>query len=111
MRGSNTAVSSIIIRLACCRRLSLVAWITHDRPMHNVVFATGYEDRIFARGRRRGMQFPYDIEVMQKRHYPDLSEHNAPSMGPHFICARLSRVLRDHPVVAPKPAARRRARS
>ena len=30
-----------------------------DNPIHNVVFCTGFKDRIFTQGRRRGMQFPY----------------------------------------------------
>ena len=81
-----------------------------DHPLHNVVFATGFKDRILSQGRRRGMQFPYYIEVMQKRYYPDLSEHTATAEGPHFKYVRLSRILRDRPVVAPKRAARRRAR-
>ena len=29
-----------------------------DHPLHNVVFATGFKDRILSQGRRRGMQFP-----------------------------------------------------
>ena len=81
-----------------------------DDPLHNVVFASAYKDRILAQGRRRGMQFPYWIEVMQKRCYPNLSDHNATILGPHFKYVRLSRVLWDLPVVAPKRAARRRAR-
>ena len=81
-----------------------------DHPLRNVVFATGFKDRIISHGRRRGMQFPYYIEVMQTRYYPNLSEHNATAQGPHFRYVRLSSILRDHPGAAPKRAARRRAR-
>ena len=54
------------------------------KTSHNVVFCAGLKDRIFTQGRRRGMQFPYWIEVMIKRYYPDLSNHNAGIQGPNF---------------------------
>ena len=51
-------------------------------PMHNVVFASAFKDRILTTGRRRGMQFPYWIEVYSRRFFP----HHPPAsgiLGPH----------------------------
>ena len=75
-----------------------------DSPAHNVVFCTGLKDSIFTQGRRRGMQFPYWIEVMIKRYYPDLSNHNTGIQGPNFRYVLLYRALQSLPEMAPKRA-------
>ena len=79
-----------------------------ESPASNVVFCTGLKDRIFTQGRRRGMQFPYWIEVMIKRYYPDLSNHNAGIQGPNFRYVLLYRALQSLPEMAPKRARKHR---
>ena len=44
---------------------------------HSVVFCSAFKDRILAQGRRRGMQFPYWLEVVSKQYYP--AEFNQPN--------------------------------
>ena len=53
-------------------------------PYHTVFFCSAYRDGILAQGRRRGMHFPYWLEVMSKRYFPDLSNTNHTALGPHF---------------------------
>ena len=43
-------------------------------PMHSVVFTGALKDRILHQGRRRGMQFPYWIEVQTKLKLPGMLE-------------------------------------
>ena len=40
-----------------------------------VAFNTAHKDRIFNQGRRRGMQFPYWVEVMTKQYFPTFGSH------------------------------------
>ena len=79
-----------------------------DSPLHNVVVCTGHKDRIYTQGRSRGMQFPCWVEVMIKRHYPDLSNHNAGIQGPNFRYVLLHRALRSLPEMAPRRARKHR---
>ena len=79
-------------------------------PMHNVVFASAFKDRILTAGRRRGMQFPYWIEVYSRRFFP----HHPPSsgiLGPHCHYGKIAREVRSPQFeLAPKRAFVQRAR-
>ena len=79
-------------------------------PMHNVVFASAFKDRILTTGRRRGMQFPYWIEVYSRRFFP----HHPPSsgiLGPHCHYGKIAREVRSPQFeLAPKRAFVQRAR-
>ena len=77
-------------------------------PLYNVVFCSGNKDRILAQGKRRGMQFPYWIEVMHKRFHPSLSDHTAGLYGPHFKYTLMKCTLRNPLELAPKRARRNR---
>ena len=62
---------------------------------HSVVFNASYKDRIHNQGRRRGMQFPYWVEVVSKEYFPDI--YNSPdhtAFGPSKY-ASIVRVLRN----------------
>ena len=74
-----------------------------DNPVHNVVFCTGFKDRIYTQGRRRGMQFPYWVETTLKRYQPGLSDHTA-GIGHNDRYVQLYRILRSTPEMAPKRA-------
>ena len=74
-----------------------------DNPIHNVVFCTGFKDRIYTQGRRRGMQFPYWVETTLKRYQPGLSDHTA-AIGHNDRYVKLYRILRSTPEMAPKRA-------
>ena len=80
-------------------------------PMHSVVFASSFKDRILYQGRRRGMQFPYWIEVQTKRLFPDCWNHTAtPLTGPHWKYVLVHRKLRKSSFeLAPKHAHTERA--
>ena len=80
-------------------------------PMHSVVFASSFKDRILYQGRRRGMQFPYWIEVQTKRLFPDCWNHTAtPLTGPHWKYVLVHRKLRKSFFeLAPKRARTERA--
>ena len=52
-----------------------------NNPIHNVVFCTGFKDRKYTQGRRRGMQFPYWVETTLKRYQPGLSDRTAITIG------------------------------
>ena len=80
-------------------------------PMHSVVFASTFKDRILHQGRRRGMQFPYWIEVQTKRLFPECWNHTAtPLTGPHWKYVLVHRKLRKSSFeLAPKRARTERA--
>ena len=80
-----------------------------EDPMHSVVFASCHKDRILYQGRRRGMQFPYWIEVTAKRYYPGLLDHNA--RNPHELYLKISRELRKPNLETAPKCARSRART
>ena len=76
-------------------------------PTHAVVFGPNHKDRIILKGRRRGMQFPYWVEVYSKRFFPSLKpDHNSPYL--HYD--NIQKAVRDPSfVLAPKRAWRERA--
>ena len=67
----------------------------HD-PVKNVVFNTGYRDRIQTKGRRRGGKIPYWIEVTTKRFFQDHWDHNSGRglLGPNTVYSSIARALR-----------------
>ena len=72
--------------------------------MHNAVFGPAFKDRIVDQGRRRGMQFPYWLELNSKRFFP---EHTASKgiLGPHQHYASIAREVRNPSFeMAPKRA-------
>ena len=80
-----------------------------EDPMHSVVFASCHKDRMLYQGRRRGMQFPYWIEVTAKRYYPGLLDHNA--RNPHELYLKISRELRKPNLETAPKCVRSRART
>ena len=50
---------------------------------HSVVLCSSYKDRILFQGRRRGMQFPYWVEVTCKQYFPDLHLLGHSASDPH----------------------------
>ena len=73
-------------------------------PIHNVVFNSPYKDRILNQGRRKGMQFPYWIEVMSQRYFPDHTASRGP-LGPHSHYADIAKLVRSSSFeLAPKRA-------
>ena len=48
-------------------------------PLHNIVFCHPLKDRIQARGRRKGKQIPYWVEVTSHKHVPTIwvGDHTA----------------------------------
>ena len=80
-------------------------------PLHNVVFASAYKDRILNTGRRRGMQFPYWLEVITKRNYPQLWKPDHPAAKtPQHKYVIISKELRKSSFeMAPKRARTERA--
>ena len=55
---------------------------SRKEPYHTVVFCSAHRDRILAQGRRRGMQFPYWLEVISKRYFPNLFHSDHTALGP-----------------------------
>jgi len=91
-----------------------------EDPMHNIVFCHPMKDRIQAQGRRKGMQFPYWIEVTSQRHFPEtwIGDHTARSYAAkqlygqneqYVILGKLLKNLRDPAEQAPKRATYMRA--
>ena len=84
-------------------------------PLHNVVFSSAYKDRILAQGRRRGMQFPYWIEVVSKKFFPEVWHDHSfwvtrpHYFGPQFKYVELARKLRTQKEQASKRASTERA--
>ena len=62
---------------------------------HSVVFGSAYRDRILSQGRRRGMQFPYWIEVMCKRYFPREFGEDHTALGPHFKYSQIAKLMRN----------------
>ena len=62
---------------------------------HSVVFGSAFKDRILSQGRRRGMQFPYWIEVMCKRYFPKEFAQDHTALGPHFKYSVISKLMRE----------------
>ena len=50
---------------------------TDHESLKNVVFNTGYKDRIKTTGRSRGGKTPYGIEVTTQRHFKQEWDHNS----------------------------------
>ena len=98
------------------RKMMDEVFFSHNtEPLHNVVFCSAYKDRILAQGRRRGMQFPYWIEVVSKKFYPEVwydhhyyvaHPHN---FGPQFKYVELARKLQREKEQASKRASTERA--
>ena len=82
----------------------------HD-PLKNVVFNTGYKDRIKTTGRRRGGKIPYWIEVTTQRHFKsEWDQHSGRSiLGDNTVYAAISRAPRASGT-APMRASNMRAR-
>ena len=51
-----------------------------EDPMHNVLFASGFRDRINLQGRRRGRPTPTWLQTIPYRHYQAVSNHTAPQI-------------------------------
>ena len=49
-----------------------------EDPTHNIFFGPAFKDRILLKGRRRGMQFPYWVEVYSNRFFPHISRTTPP---------------------------------
>ena len=62
---------------------------------HSVVFGSAYKDRTLSQGRRRGMQFPYWIEVMCKRYFPREFSADHTALGPHFKYSQIAKLMRE----------------
>ena len=58
--------------------------------MHNVLFASGFRDRINLQGRRRGRPTPTWLQVIPYRHYQAVTNHTAPQVF-------FSNIARHHP--------------
>ena len=81
-------------------------------PMHHVVLSPAYKDRIQATGRCRGGKIPYWIEVITKRYYSEIWDHNPGRgiLGPNQVYSSISRALRSSSGYAPMRAGSTRAR-
>ena len=77
-----------------------------SEPTHNVVFCSAHKDRIQHQGRRKGMQFPYWIEVTTKRFFAEVwkTDHNA--QNPNRQYTTIYKILAES---APKRAQQTRA--
>ena len=63
---------------------------------HSVVFGSAHKDRILSQGRRRGMQFPYWVEVVSRQYFPHIcNSPDHPALGPHFQYAQIHKELRN----------------
>ena len=76
---------------------TLIEVFQRDRtyPTHSSIFCSAYKDRIVAQGRRRGMQFPYWIDITTRRHFPQFKDHTALSPNLHEryrVIARLVQI-------------------
>ena len=61
------------------KALASIVCSSPEDPLHSIVFCHPLKDRIQAQGRRKGMQFPYWIEVTTHRHFPSIwvGDHTA----------------------------------
>ena len=63
---------------------------------HSVVFGSAHKDRILSQGRRRGMQFPYWVEVVSRQYFPHIcNSPDHPALGPHYKYAQVHKELRN----------------
>ena len=63
-----------------------------EDPTHNVIFGPAFKDRILLKGRRRGIKFPYWVEVYSNRFFPDIKpDHTANPHGRYLKIAKLAR--------------------
>ena len=80
------------------------------QPIHSVVFSSAFKDRIISQGRRRGMQFPYWLEVTTKRTHPELWKPDHTARNPQHKYVVISKELRKSTFeMAPKRARSSRA--
>ena len=97
---------STTIQLLQVKALANIVCSSPDDPMHNIVFCHPLKDRIQAQGRRRGMQFPYWVEVTMQRHLPEVwaGDHTARGSSAkqlydqneqYVILGKLLKTLRD----------------
>ena len=91
---------------------TLIKVFQQDRthPTHSSIFCSAFKDRIVTRGRRRGMQFPYWIDVTTRRHFPEITDHTAASPNPHERYRVIARLVRD-PSFEPAPKHAKQARA
>ena len=63
-----------------------------EESTHNVVFGPAFKDRILLKGRRRGMQFPYWVEVYSTKFLPHIKpDHTA---NPHSRYLKIAKLVR-----------------
>ena len=97
------------------KALASIVCSSLDDPMHNIVFCHPMKDRIQAQGRRKGMQFPYWVEVTTHRYFPNIwvGDHTARSYAAkklygqneqYVILKKQLQSLRDPAEQAPKRA-------
>ena len=78
-----------------------------EEPTHNVLFGSVFRDRIILKGRRRGMQFPYWLEVYASRCFPGYKPDHTTPHNRYLQIAKLVRSLSFE--MAPKRAFTERA--
>ena len=77
-----------------------VYFAPYAEPLHHVVFCSVYKYRLLAQGRRRGMHFPYWIDVVSKKFFPEVWHDHSfwvsrpHYCGPQFKYVELARKLR-----------------
>ena len=70
---------------------------------HSVVFNIAHKDRILNRGRRRGMQFPYWLEVCSKQYHTSIWYSPVRTAYPQSKYELVARQLRDPAVLGKTP--------
>ena len=87
------------------KALANIVCSSPEDPMHNVVFCHPMKDRIQAQGRRKGMQFPYWVEVTTHRHFPNIwiGDHTARSYAAKQLYGQ-KRTVRNPQEPTQKPA-------
>ena len=70
---------------------------------HSVVFNAAHKDRILNQGRRRGMQFPYWVEVMSKQYFPNIWTSPDHTAYPQSRYLAIARNMRDPAVLGKTP--------
>ena len=71
--------------------------------IHSVVFNAAHKDRILNQGRRRGMQFPYWLEVCPKQYFPSIWHSPDHTAYPQTRYEIVARQLRDPAVLGKTP--------
>ena len=79
-------------------------------PTHSSICCLAFKDRIVARGRRRGMQLPYWIDITTRRHFPQITDHTATCHNPHERYRVIERLVRD-PSFEPAPMRAKQVRA